>query len=62
MRLFDTARAEVVDLDPGPLVTMYSCGITPYDSAEPFGRAAVKFPASTTATKRECSQSDPFGA
>ena len=40
MRLFDTARAEVVDLDPGPLVTMYSCGITPYDSAH-LGHAAV---------------------
>jgi L-cysteine:1D-myo-inositol 2-amino-2-deoxy-alpha-D-glucopyranoside ligase len=40
MRLFDTARAEVVDFDPGPVVTMYSCGITPYDSAH-LGHAAV---------------------
>ena len=40
MRLFDTARAEVVDFDPGPVVSMYSCGITPYDSAH-LGHAAV---------------------
>jgi L-cysteine:1D-myo-inositol 2-amino-2-deoxy-alpha-D-glucopyranoside ligase len=40
MRLFDTARGEVVDFDPGPVVTMYSCGITPYDSAH-LGHAAV---------------------
>ena len=33
VRLYDTARAEVVDVRAGPLVTMYSCGITPYDSA-----------------------------
>ena len=40
MRLFDTARGEVVAFEPGPLVTMYSCGITPYDSAH-LGHAAV---------------------
>jgi len=40
VRLFDTARGEIVELEPGPLVTMYSCGITPYDSAH-LGHAAV---------------------
>ncbi|HTT86051.1 MAG TPA: cysteine--tRNA ligase [Acidimicrobiales bacterium] len=33
MRLYDTARRAVVPFEPGPVVTMYSCGITPYDSA-----------------------------
>ncbi len=40
MRLFDTARQEVVQFDPGPSVTMYTCGITPYDAAH-LGHAAV---------------------
>ena len=40
MRLYDTARQEVVDFTPGPVVTMYTCGITPYDSAH-LGHAAV---------------------
>ena len=40
MRLYDTARQEVVSLEPGPVVTMYSCGITPYDAAH-LGHAAV---------------------
>jgi L-cysteine:1D-myo-inositol 2-amino-2-deoxy-alpha-D-glucopyranoside ligase len=40
MRLYDTARRAVVDFDPGEIVTMYSCGITPYDSAH-LGHAAV---------------------
>jgi L-cysteine:1D-myo-inositol 2-amino-2-deoxy-alpha-D-glucopyranoside ligase len=40
MELFDTARGAVVSFSPGPLVTMYSCGITPYDSAH-LGHAAV---------------------
>ncbi len=40
MRLFDTARRELVSFDPGPVVTMYSCGITPYDSAH-LGHAQV---------------------
>lgn len=32
MKLFDTARNEVVPFEPGPEVRMYVCGITPYDS------------------------------
>ncbi len=40
MRLHDTARRAVVPFEPGPLVTMYSCGITPYDAAH-LGHAAV---------------------
>ena len=40
MELYDTAQREVVPFEPGPLVTMYSCGITPYDSAH-LGHAAV---------------------
>ena len=32
MRLFDTARQDVVPFEPGPLVTAYTCGITPYDA------------------------------
>jgi L-cysteine:1D-myo-inositol 2-amino-2-deoxy-alpha-D-glucopyranoside ligase len=40
MRLFDTARGEVVPFTPGPIVTMYTCGITPYDSTH-IGHAAV---------------------
>ena len=32
MRLYDTSRREVVAFEPGPLVTMYTCGITPYDA------------------------------
>jgi L-cysteine:1D-myo-inositol 2-amino-2-deoxy-alpha-D-glucopyranoside ligase len=33
MRLHDTARGEVVPFEPGPVVKMYTCGITPYDAA-----------------------------
>jgi L-cysteine:1D-myo-inositol 2-amino-2-deoxy-alpha-D-glucopyranoside ligase len=33
MRLYDTARRAVVPFEPGPVVTMYTCGITPYDAA-----------------------------
>jgi len=33
IHLYDTARQEVVLFEPGELVTLYSCGITPYDSA-----------------------------
>ena len=33
MRLYDTARREVVPFTPGPTVKMYTCGITPYDAA-----------------------------
>jgi L-cysteine:1D-myo-inositol 2-amino-2-deoxy-alpha-D-glucopyranoside ligase len=40
MRLYDTARQEVAPLEPGPVATLYSCGITPYDSAH-LGHAAV---------------------
>ena len=40
MRLYDTARRGVFDLETGPIVTMYSCGITPYDSAH-LGHAYV---------------------
>ena len=40
MRLHDTARGEVVPFRPGPLVTMYTCGITPYDSTH-MGHAAT---------------------
>jgi len=32
VKLFDTARNEVVPFEPGPEVRMYVCGITPYDS------------------------------
>jgi len=40
MRLFDTAQQEIVDFNVGPVVTMYTCGITPYDAAH-MGHAAV---------------------
>src|SRR5213082_1426676 len=40
MRLYDTARREVVPFEPGPVVTMYTCGITPYDSTH-IGHAAT---------------------
>ncbi len=40
MRLFDTARREVVEFRPGPVVTMYTCGITPYDATH-IGHAAT---------------------
>jgi len=32
MRLYDTARREVVPFTPGEEVLMYTCGITPYDA------------------------------
>src|SRR6266568_6207783 len=40
MRLYDTARATVVPFRPAPTVTMYTCGITPYDAAH-LGHAAT---------------------
>jgi L-cysteine:1D-myo-inositol 2-amino-2-deoxy-alpha-D-glucopyranoside ligase len=40
MRLYDTARREVVPFEPGPVVTMYTCGITPYDATH-IGHAAT---------------------
>src|SRR5215510_4036249 len=33
MQLYDTARQAVVPFAPGPVVKMYTCGITPYDAA-----------------------------
>jgi L-cysteine:1D-myo-inositol 2-amino-2-deoxy-alpha-D-glucopyranoside ligase len=40
MRLYDTARQSVVDFNPGEVVTMYTCGITPYDATH-VGHAAT---------------------
>ncbi len=40
MKLYDTFRKEIVPFEPGPLVTMYTCGITPYDSTH-LGHAAT---------------------
>jgi L-cysteine:1D-myo-inositol 2-amino-2-deoxy-alpha-D-glucopyranoside ligase len=40
VQLYDTARKAVVPFQPGPHVTMYTCGITPYDSAH-LGHAAA---------------------
>ncbi|HEX3542371.1 MAG TPA: cysteine--tRNA ligase [Acidimicrobiales bacterium] len=40
MRLYDTSRRELVPFEPGPVVTMYTCGITPYDAAH-IGHAAT---------------------
>ncbi len=40
MKLYDTTRGEVVAFDPPPVVSMYSCGITPYDAAH-VGHAQV---------------------
>jgi L-cysteine:1D-myo-inositol 2-amino-2-deoxy-alpha-D-glucopyranoside ligase len=40
MRLYDTARREIVPFEPGPIVTMYTCGITPYDATH-LGHAAT---------------------
>ncbi len=40
IRLFDTARAEVVPFAPGDPATIYTCGITPYDAAH-LGHAAT---------------------
>jgi len=40
MRLYDTARRSVVPFEPGEVVTMYTCGITPYDATH-FGHAAT---------------------
>ncbi|HEY6415170.1 MAG TPA: class I tRNA ligase family protein, partial [Acidimicrobiales bacterium] len=40
MRLHCTARGEVVPFAPGPVVTMYTCGITPYDATH-LGHAAT---------------------
>lgn len=40
MRLYDTAAKAVVPFKPGPVVLMYTCGITPYDATH-LGHAAT---------------------
>ncbi|MFM1791411.1 MAG: cysteine-D-myo-inosityl 2-amino-2-deoxy-alpha-D-glucopyranoside ligase MshC [Actinomycetota bacterium] len=40
MRLYDTARRDVVPFTPGETVLMYTCGITPYDATH-LGHAAT---------------------
>ena len=40
LRLYDTARREIVPFEPGPEVLMYTCGITPYDATH-LGHAAT---------------------
>ena len=40
MRLYDTAKRVIVPFEPGPVVTMYTCGITPYDATH-LGHAAT---------------------
>ena len=40
MRLYDSARRGVFAMEPGPVVSLYSCGITPYDAAH-MGHAFV---------------------
>lgn len=40
MHLYDTARQAIVPLEPPPVVRMYVCGITPYDSTH-LGHAAT---------------------
>jgi L-cysteine:1D-myo-inositol 2-amino-2-deoxy-alpha-D-glucopyranoside ligase len=40
VHLYDTARRGIFPIEAGPIVTLYSCGITPYDSAH-LGHAAV---------------------
>src|SRR4051794_25805872 len=40
LRLYDTARCEVVPFEPGPIVMLYTCGITPYDATH-LGHAAT---------------------
>lgn len=40
MRLYDTARQEIVPFTPGEMVLMYTCGITPYDATH-LGHAAT---------------------
>ncbi|QWC85029.1 cysteine--1-D-myo-inosityl 2-amino-2-deoxy-alpha-D-glucopyranoside ligase [Nocardioidaceae bacterium] len=40
VRLFDTARGEVIATDPGERARLYVCGITPYDSTH-LGHAAT---------------------
>jgi len=40
IRLYETARRAVVPFEPGPVVSMYVCGITPYDATH-LGHAAT---------------------
>jgi L-cysteine:1D-myo-inositol 2-amino-2-deoxy-alpha-D-glucopyranoside ligase len=40
MRLYETSRRQVVPFEPGHIVTLYTCGITPYDAAH-IGHAAT---------------------
>ncbi|MEM9201553.1 MAG: cysteine--tRNA ligase [Actinomycetota bacterium] len=40
MWLYDTAQGEVAEFSPGDVVTMYVCGITPYDATH-LGHAAT---------------------
>ena len=40
MRLYDTARRDIVDFEPAEHVLMYTCGITPYDATH-LGHAAT---------------------
>ena len=40
MRLYDTSKQQVVPFEPDELVTMYTCGITPYDATH-LGHAAT---------------------
>src|SRR5471032_2792353 len=40
MQLYDTKQNAIVPFTPGRVVTMYTCGITPYDSAH-LGHAAT---------------------
>ncbi|MXW43071.1 MAG: cysteine--tRNA ligase [Acidimicrobiia bacterium] len=40
MRLYDTVGQQVVPFQPGRIVTMYTCGITPYDASH-LGHAAT---------------------
>jgi L-cysteine:1D-myo-inositol 2-amino-2-deoxy-alpha-D-glucopyranoside ligase len=40
LQLYDTARRAIVPFEPGELVLMYTCGITPYDATH-LGHAAT---------------------
>jgi L-cysteine:1D-myo-inositol 2-amino-2-deoxy-alpha-D-glucopyranoside ligase len=40
VRLYDTSKQDIVPFEVGPLVQMYTCGITPYDSTH-MGHAAT---------------------
>ena len=40
MQIYDTIAGEVVPFEVGPVVTMYTCGITPYDATH-LGHAAT---------------------